>query len=68
MAETVVFIHGLYMVGLEFAPLRYRVGRAGFETRISVPAHGPYFRVQALDASGKVLRSSAVVHAIGVKV
>lgn len=33
MAETVVFIHGLYMVGLEFAPLRYRVGRAGFETR-----------------------------------
>jgi pimeloyl-ACP methyl ester carboxylesterase len=33
MAETVVFIHGLYMVGLEFAPLRWRVGRAGFETR-----------------------------------
>jgi hypothetical protein len=45
-----------------------RASRAGFETRISVPAHGPYFRVQALDASGKVLRSSAVVHAIGVKV
>jgi pimeloyl-ACP methyl ester carboxylesterase len=33
MAETVVFVHGLYMVGLEFAPLRYRVGRAGFLTR-----------------------------------
>lgn len=33
MTEVVVFIHGLYMVGLEFAPLRYRVGRAGFETR-----------------------------------
>ncbi|HSN18386.1 MAG TPA: alpha/beta fold hydrolase [Gammaproteobacteria bacterium] len=33
MAETVVFIHGLYMVGLEFAALRFRVKRAGFETR-----------------------------------
>lgn len=33
MSEVVVFVHGLYMVGLEFAPLRYRVGRAGFETR-----------------------------------
>ncbi len=33
MAETVVFVHGLYMVGLELTPLRYRVGRMGFETR-----------------------------------
>lgn len=33
MAETVVFVHGLYMVGLELTLLRRRVGRAGFETR-----------------------------------
>jgi pimeloyl-ACP methyl ester carboxylesterase len=33
MAETVVFVHGLYMNGLELGLLRHRVGRAGFETR-----------------------------------
>lgn len=33
MAETVVFVHGLYMIGLELTPLRHRVSRAGFETR-----------------------------------
>jgi pimeloyl-ACP methyl ester carboxylesterase len=33
MAETVVFVHGLYMVGLELTLLRRRVARAGFETR-----------------------------------
>ena len=33
MAETVVFIHGLYMVGLELSLLRRRVAAAGFETR-----------------------------------
>ena len=33
MAETVVFIHGLYMVGLELTLLRRRVARAGFDTR-----------------------------------
>ena len=33
MAETVVFIHGLYMVGLELSLLRLRVADAGFETR-----------------------------------
>ncbi|HEY3643714.1 MAG TPA: alpha/beta fold hydrolase [Gammaproteobacteria bacterium] len=33
MSETVVFVHGIYMVGLELALLRSRVGRAGFETR-----------------------------------
>jgi len=33
MTETVVFIHGIYMVGLEFAPLRQRMAAAGFETR-----------------------------------
>jgi len=33
MAEVVVFVHGLYMIGLELTPLRHRVGRAGFATR-----------------------------------
>jgi len=33
MAETVVFVHGIYMVGLELTLLRQRVGRAGFATR-----------------------------------
>jgi pimeloyl-ACP methyl ester carboxylesterase len=33
MGEVVVFVHGLYMVGLELTPLRRRVARAGFETR-----------------------------------
>jgi pimeloyl-ACP methyl ester carboxylesterase len=33
MDETVVFVHGLYMVGLELVLLRRRVGRAGFATR-----------------------------------
>ncbi|MGH8293648.1 MAG: alpha/beta fold hydrolase [Gammaproteobacteria bacterium] len=32
MKETVVFVHGLYMTGLELALLRLRVGHAGFET------------------------------------
>ncbi|HET7921918.1 MAG TPA: alpha/beta fold hydrolase [Gammaproteobacteria bacterium] len=31
--ETVVFVHGLYMTGLDMALLRRRVRRAGFETR-----------------------------------
>lgn len=30
--ETVVFIHGLYMTGLELSLLRLRVAQAGFET------------------------------------
>jgi len=29
--ETVVFVHGLYMTGLELSLLRLRVGQAGFE-------------------------------------
>ena len=33
MTETVVFIHGLYMVGLELSLLRRRVAAAGFATR-----------------------------------
>jgi len=34
MAETVVFVHGLYMIGAELAVLRRRVGAAGFATRL----------------------------------
>ena len=34
MAETVVFIHGLYMTGVEFGLLRRRVEGAGFATRL----------------------------------
>lgn len=33
MTETVVFVHGLYMVGVELALLRRRVADAGFRTR-----------------------------------
>lgn len=32
MAETVVFVHGLYMTGVEFGLLRRRVEAAGFAT------------------------------------
>lgn len=31
--ETVVFVHGLYMTGLELSLLRLRVGQAGFKTQ-----------------------------------
>jgi len=33
MAETVIFIHGLYMTGVEFGLLRRRVEMAGFATQ-----------------------------------
>ena len=33
MAETVVLVHGLYMVGMELMLLRGRLGRAGYRTR-----------------------------------
>ena len=38
-----------------------RATRRGFETAIAVPSRGPFFRVRALNAAGKVLRSSGVV-------
>jgi hypothetical protein len=40
-----------------------QVARGGFETAIALPASvpAPYVRVQALDAGGRVLRSSGVV-------
>lgn len=34
MAETVVFVHGLYMVGAELTLLRRRVEAGGFESRL----------------------------------
>jgi len=71
MAETVVFVHGLYMVGLEFAPLRYRVGRAGFETRrfhYSSLLHGVEHNAGKLGAYLQVLpaeRLHIVAHSLG---
>ena len=35
--------------------------RTGFETAVTTPAPGPYFQVRALDAAGKVLRTSKIV-------
>lgn len=40
--------------------------QSGFETAIAVPSRGPYFRVRALNAAGKVLRSSGIVTLPGV--
>jgi hypothetical protein len=37
------------------------VGRAGFETQLGTGNSGPYYAVQALDAAGHVLSTSAVV-------
>ncbi|EFL23511.1 conserved hypothetical protein [Streptomyces himastatinicus ATCC 53653] len=45
-------------------PLSVAVGhapRTGFETAVTPPATGPYFQVRALDAAGKVLKTSKVV-------
>jgi hypothetical protein len=39
------------------------VPRNAFETAISLPAAHPWFAVQALDASGQVLGTSAAAHA-----
>ena len=35
--------------------------RSGFETAITTTAAGPFYEVKALDASGKVLKTSAVI-------
>jgi hypothetical protein len=37
--------------------------RAGFETAIATTAAGPFYEVKAVDAAGKVLRTSAVIRA-----
>lgn len=39
-----------------------RAPRAGFETAIHVRGQGPYFQVRALDARGRVLRASRLLH------
>ena len=53
MAETVVLVHGLYMVGLELVLLRQRLARAGYGTRQFV------YRslVRGLDENAARLRS-----------
>lgn len=43
-----------------------RVKRSGFETNVTVPGSQALVQAQALDASGKVLASSAVVKSKGV--
>lgn len=42
------------------APVAY-APRAGFETAIAAASAGPYFAAEALDGSGRVLRTSAAV-------
>ena len=37
--------------------------RTGFETAIATTAAGPFYEVKALDAGGKVLKTSAVIRA-----
>ncbi|HEX7965396.1 MAG TPA: alpha/beta fold hydrolase [Gammaproteobacteria bacterium] len=71
MAETVVFIHGLYMVGLELALLRRRVARGGFETRqfsYRSVSRGPAQNAQALGAYLQAIRAERlhlVAHSLG---
>jgi len=38
------------------------VPKDGFEISVSIASQGPFFQVKALDASGNVLGSSAIVH------
>ena len=71
MAETVVFVHGLYMVGLELTLLRRRVGRAGFETRqfsYRSLTREPEANARALGAYLQALRTERlhlVAHSLG---
>ena len=39
--------------------------RSGFETAIATAAAGPFYEVNALDAGGKVLKTSAVIRVHG---
>ncbi|MHB9858012.1 arylsulfotransferase family protein [Streptomyces sp. YIM S03343] len=41
------------------------VDRSGFETAVRTDNTGPYFRVRALDAAGKILRASPIVKRSG---
>jgi pimeloyl-ACP methyl ester carboxylesterase len=71
MAETVVFVHGLYMVGLELALLRRRVEQAGFETRrfsYRSLARGPDQNARALGQYLQAIRADRlhlVAHSLG---
>lgn len=71
MAETVVFVHGLYMVGLELTLLRRRVARGGFETRqfsYRSVSRGPAQNAQALGTYLQAIRTERlhlVAHSLG---
>ena len=71
MAETVVFVHGLYMVGLELTLLRRRVGQAGFDTRqfsYRSLSRGPAQNARALGTylqSIQTERLHLVAHSLG---
>ena len=71
MTEMVVFVHGLYMVGLELALLRGRVGRAGFHTRqfkYRSMSRDPNSNARALGAYLQALsaeRLHLVAHSLG---
>ena len=45
------------------APVMTTPKAASFQTAVSVPAPGPYVQVQALDAEGVVIGTSATVRA-----
>ncbi|HET7396735.1 MAG TPA: alpha/beta hydrolase [Gammaproteobacteria bacterium] len=65
--ETVVFVHGLYMTGLEMALLRRRVSQAGFDT------HQFHYHtvLESVDANAKHLADyitkldASTVHLVG---
>ena len=71
MTETVVFVHGLYMIGLELTLLRQRVGQAGFETRqfsYRSLSRGPEQNARALGLYLQALpadRLHVVAHSLG---
>src|SRR6185437_16510566 len=71
MTETVVFVHGLYMVGLELALLRRRVGQAGYETRqfsYKSLSRGPVQNAAALGLYLQAIRTERlhlVAHSLG---
>ena len=71
MTELVVFVHGLYMVGLELTLLRHRVGRTGFETHqfsYRSLSRAPGQNAEALGAYLRTLRAERlhlVAHSLG---
>lgn len=69
--ETAVFVHGLYMTGLELGLLRYRVARAGFRTRrfryrsLAMPVYENAARLKAYLASIETDRLHLIGHSLG---